>query len=261
MPDQTTFDWFVPSPYGDEDPAAPLSNRVMNRIDLALMLVVVVCVVWNMLGLRGVRSVTMTMAEAQAFFLRPSTIALWIAVGVSLAWLIGRFVMTTETRFVLFYEGAILFIAILTPMVTQEISGFSIRRGPGELNLIALACPGAPPAAGSTMDRSDCRGFQIDESMFALVASDPRDNADQDLIRPVEITGNTARWRDLSTGEYTAFMTIDAPGVTCTDGVANVQAFGSGVESACDGDDVFLVVRDPNGMRNMQIAIYEDARE
>ncbi|HWV24762.1 MAG TPA: hypothetical protein VNZ58_11280 [Thermomicrobiales bacterium] len=257
MPDQTSFAWFVPSPHGDQDPNAFLSNRTMNRIDVSLMTVVVMCMIWNMSGLRNVRSIGTTMDEAEAFFLRPSTIALWIAIGASIAWLLGRFILTRETRFVLFYEAAILFLAILTPLLMQEIAGFSIGEGSSELNLVAYACPGSAPPAGAATNQGDCAGFPIEEATFQLAASDPRENPAAVLTPADEISANTARWTHLSTGKYTMFLVVQSPDISCHDGVSTLQSLERDLPITCDGEQTLITLRHPDDATHLQFVNYE----
>jgi hypothetical protein len=265
MPDSAEYKWFLPSEHGDQSPDALIANRTMNRIDIALLAMVVVCTIWNFLGIREVRSGGTglpTLATTDDFFLRTSTIALWSVVAITAAWLITRYLLTRETRFVLVWEGTILAIAVLMPLITMELAGFSLYGEAGELRLSAYECPGSPPAPDTPPNLSECSGYPIDSGIFRLAGEHPAAVTRSESRNPNEISMNTARWTGLPGGTYVLYLLVDTPGAGCVAGKPGVVAIDAAPEIEClDSGDTVVVLEHPEDTPNLRMAVYPDGAD
>jgi hypothetical protein len=261
MPDSTRYTWFVPSRHGDQAPDARLTNRTMNRIDVVLLVVVVVCMIWNVLGVREVTSGDggmATLAGASDFFLRTSTIVLWSAVTIAVSWLIVRLAMTRETRFVLVWEGAILALAALMPVLTIEMAGFSLSDPSDELRLTAYECAGEPPPTGNMPNLADCRGYRL-ESDTILLAGEHPGSGDIAARIPTMISLNTATWSDLPGGTYAMYLLVDIPGRDCALDQPGVVAIDADLALEClDSGETVVRLTHPDDSTNLRLALYPD---
>jgi hypothetical protein len=261
MPDSAEFKWFVPSEHGDQAPDALLTNRTMNRIDIALLAAGVVCTIWNVFGVRAVTSGAgdiPNLAAADDFFLRTSTIVLWSLVAMAVLWLVARFVATRETRFVLVVEGAILVLAALMPFLMMEMAGFSLTDQGGELRLTTYECAGAPPPPGSTPNLTGCGGYGLESGTILLLGAHPT-SADSEGRGANEISLNTATWNGLPGGTYAMYLFVDVEGLGCAIDRPVVVAIDADPEIEClDSGDTVVRVKHPDDSRNLRLALYPD---
>jgi hypothetical protein len=267
MGDADKFRWFVPSELGDESPDALLSGAIMRRIEIGLFLLVGLCALWNLLDVRTIRTGgpdLPTLAEVQGFFLRPSTVALWALVAITVIWLIARYLLTREPRFALAYEALILIVAAVTPLLSMEIAEVGLKQDK-ELRLSAYDCPGPAPEISESLTLADCSGYPVELGTFGLAGTDVARADDTQTREPTEIAGNTAMWNSLPSGRYVIHLLASIPGHDCSAHQQSIFALDTDLEISClsSGDTSSAVIRliYPDDAQNLRLAVYQEELE
>lgn len=262
MSDSADFKWFTPSEHGDQVPDALLTNRAMNRIDMALMGATALAIIWNLFDVRGATSDggMPSLAAANDFFLRPSTIVLWSVVIIAVTWLVVRYILTRETRFALIGQGLLLAFAALVPLLSAEMAGLGVLGPNTEMRLTAYQCEGAPPAEGNP-NLSRCVGFPMVNGSIQMVGVNPA-STDTAIRAPDEIAANTARWGGLPAGEYAIYLRVDTPDAVCTSNWSPVVAIDADPEISClDSGSTVVRLEHPDDTRNLRLAVYVNTAE